>query len=234
MPAYPIEGPLHRVYRADEHLINLKTRLDRMIVDQQHALGIHFDPNPPHDLRALPTPIIDAPMSIPILIGEICYNLRSAMDNLIFELSRHDCRIEHKRTQFPIEDCAKVFQGRGNSYLQGINPAHVAAIERLQPYQGCTWSKALRTMSNKDKHREFVSLRGDFLITGYSEVTDADYASLRYPIHRTKHPIHGEMDVKLRIVAKITLDDWTPIVQTLEEIKTGVTQALADFKPEFK
>jgi hypothetical protein len=43
------------------------------------------------------------------------------MDNLIFELSRHDCGVEHKRTQFPIEDYAKVFQGRRENYLQGID-----------------------------------------------------------------------------------------------------------------
>lgn len=89
-------------------------------------------------------------------------------------------------------------------------------------------------MSNKDKHREFVSLRGDFHITGYSKTIDVEYDSLCYPIHRTTHPVHGEMDVKLRVVAKVMLDDGTPIIQTLEEIKAGVAETLANFQSAFQ
>ena len=43
-------------------------------------------------------------------------------------------------------------------------PSRLAAIEWLQPYSGCDWTKALRDLSNRDKHREFVSIKGDYTV----------------------------------------------------------------------
>lgn len=36
------------------------------------------------------------------------------------------------------------------------------------------------------------------------------------------------------ITIEILFENGLPIVDTLEEIKSGVTETLADFKPEFK
>jgi len=71
------------------------------------------------------------------LVGEITYNLRCALDYLIYALAVLDSGSDEKGTQFPILDAAKDFAGRGKTMLKGLNAAHVAAIERLQPYQGC-------------------------------------------------------------------------------------------------
>jgi hypothetical protein len=86
-------------------------------------------------------------MSIGIRIGEVCYNLRSALDYLIFELAKLDSCAEQSGTQFPIIDAKEDFEGRGKriflkegiNLLKGINLAHVAAIEQLQPCNGCQW-----------------------------------------------------------------------------------------------
>jgi hypothetical protein len=67
-----------------------------------------------------------------------------------------------RRTQFPIEKNAAAFAARrrpGN-FLDGINNAHVAAIETLQPYLGCTWTAALQDISDSDKHRTLVGISG--------------------------------------------------------------------------
>jgi hypothetical protein len=38
------------------------------------------------------------------LVGEICYNLRSALDYLVFELAKHDSGTRQENTQFPIAE----------------------------------------------------------------------------------------------------------------------------------
>src|SRR5207253_9743560 len=47
---------------------------------------------------------ISISMIAPILIGEVCYNLRSALDYLIHELTNIDTGPPKHKTQFPIED----------------------------------------------------------------------------------------------------------------------------------
>jgi hypothetical protein len=171
-------------------------------------------------------------MRIGVLIGEICYNLRSALDYLVFELAKHDSGIAQDGTQFPIEDKRKNFKSRKKTWLKGINLGHIAAIERLQPYNGCDWTKALRELSNRDKHREFAQIDGDFAADAYS-IGNPKFDRLTSAVRRTVHPIYGEMDVKVDFTSRIFFADGTPIVETLEKVKLQVADTLAAFQAEF-
>jgi hypothetical protein len=73
----------------------------------------------------------DPDILIPILIGEIAYNLRSSLDYLVFELARFDSGAVQDNTQFPIDDTPKKFKGHIASRLKGLCPTHIAAIEQL-------------------------------------------------------------------------------------------------------
>lgn len=156
----------------------------------------------------------------------------------MFELAKLDSGIEQAGTQFPIEDKRKGFEfrikGKG---LGGINARHVAMIEQLQPYQGCQWTAALRDISNPDKHREFVAIRGDWRIEWRHSLNEPDparLAALLGTMHRAYHPGRGaEVDVKLRFISTILLDGGTPVTDALEEIQAQVAATLTAFKPEF-
>jgi len=173
-------------------------------------------------------------MRIGVLIGEICYNFRSALDYFIFELAKHDSGIAQDGTQFPIVDRKKDFAWRTKMWLKGINAAHVAAIERLQPYSGCDWTKALRDLSNRDKHREFVSIKGDYTAFGYSRIGDRNFDAISAPVRRTPHPVHGEVDVKVYFTANVQFPDGAPIIETIEIVKLKVAETLEAFQSEFK
>jgi len=220
--------------RADEHLADIRQRLAIFIRQHENVIISQFNTNRPQDMVTLIPTQIFAPMSIAIRIGEICYNLRTALEYLVFELAKLDCGVSQKKTQFPIEDTAEGFQLRlKRGWLKGLNTNHITAIERLQPYQGCGWSRALRDLSNKDKHREFPALKGRGQVMVYTS-NDWQFASLALPVHRALHPVTGkEMDVKVDFQTEVAFDDGTPVVETLVEIKRGVAQALADFKLEF-
>src|SRR3989442_13745286 len=66
--------------------------------------------------------------------SEVAGHFRSALDYLIGQLANLDSGPGERRTQLPIESTPEGFKKRRDSFLEGVNDAHVAAIERLQPY----------------------------------------------------------------------------------------------------
>lgn len=235
MTPHALDGAFQRVTRAEEHLTDLKEKIPVVTQAQMSAFVLKFNTNAPYDPKIVIKPSkIGVPMSVGVIIGEVCYNLRSALDYFIFELARHDTGSVQSGTQLPIEDDAEGFARRQKrGWLKGIDAAHVAALERLQPYRGCDWSAALRDLSNRDKHREFVAIGGSYSATVFTPMMDANFSEIALPITRAPHPVMGEVDVKFHATITIHFPDGTPVVETLEKIKAGVAQTLADFKPVF-
>lgn len=231
---HPLDGCFERVRRADEHLADLKTKFATVFVQQANAIGIEFDPNHSYRIaKVMQPPKTFFGMRIAILVGEICYNLRSALDYLVFELAKLDSSTEQSGTQFPIMDAEQDFDGRGKgTFLKGVNTAHVTAIERLQPYNGCNWTKSLRDASNPDKHRHFVKAGGSFTATVHSSL-ETDLSRVLGHERTVLHPVRGPVNVKVYVTGSVAFRDGPPIIETLEEIKTEVANTLVAFKPEF-
>jgi hypothetical protein len=226
-----LDGAFERVNRAGEHLEDIRARLEAFRQQNEDAVVTQFSSEPPHNIELVVADSVS--IRIPILIGEFCYNLRTALDYLVFELAKLDSRIQQDGTQFPIEYKEKKFRGRRETYLKGVNRRHIAMIERLQPYTGCNWLRALHALSNPDKHRELIRIRLTVTGAAYTPV-DAEFDTSPLPIRRTPHPVAGEMNVKLDYTATIRFRDGSLVIESLEEIKSEVANALAAFKAEFK
>jgi hypothetical protein len=234
--AFPhvLDSAFERVVRAEEHLGDLRERLAYTFRQHENSVAVKFQPNPPHSLLLIRPLNMPTPLRVGVLIGEICYNLRSALDYLIFELAKLDSGVTQNGTQFPIVDSEENFRAKRTiAYLKGISSAHIAAIERLQPYRGCDWTKMLRDFSNPDKHRKFVEIGGQFVAMGYDRLNSSDFDAILAPIRRTPHPIFGKVDVKVFFTGDIYFADRAPIVETLGKIKLKVAETLAEFQPEF-
>lgn len=238
---HPLDGADVRLNRVVKHLAELKETIGRFLDDEHEiaASSVHLnpDPGPPVIYTRHESPI---PPIIPILVGEIVYHLRAALDYLVYELAILDSGSVKDRTQFPIEDAPAGFQGRLKSYLNGINAAHATTIEGLQPYNGVKWTKTLRTISNPDKHRHLINHRHQSVI---NELLTKDAAEAAVPIDAKgaifitafkNLPDGSRMHMKLDITLFISFDDGLPVIETLEEIKAEVANTLANFKPEFK
>jgi hypothetical protein len=234
---HPLDGGFEREWRAGEHLAELERELSNVFQRQADGVTFEFDLNPPHrvtNVRLPPETFFG--MRVGILVGEICYNLRSALDYLIFELARLDSGAPQRGTQFPIMDAKEDFDGRGaKSFLKGVNASHVAAIEQLQPYAGCNWTARFRDFSNEDKHRQFVVAGGSTQITVHSALS-TDLSRIRgLTFDRSApHPLTGEeVNVKLHVAGTVAFDDGSPILETLQEFKHNVRNTLVRFKPDF-
>jgi hypothetical protein len=195
-----------------------------------------FDPDRPGEIKVATTSYLGVPLVFSVLVGEICYNLRAAMDYLVYELAILDSGSIVDGTQFPIEGKKKGFAFRQNGgWLNGLNSPHVAAIEALQPYRGCDWTKILRDLSNPDKHRRLHYNQGDFMLEVYPAADRLRFLNLPGTVSSARDPVTGkEVHVQINLTLDIQFSDGTPVIQTLQKIQAGVADTLEAFKPEFE
>jgi hypothetical protein len=225
-----------RVSRAEEHLAQLVRKVAERGQGYINAISFHPDHNSPNHLMAKAPPLL-VDDSMGVLIGEIAHNLRSALDNLVFELAALDSGYIIEGTQFPIESKKNRFRWRVNGgWLNGLNATHVTAIERLQPYRGCEWTAALNSIANIDKHMTIIPRQTEFNLTVHSVDKDhiPDFADMPGAIHSAITADGTEVYVKAVLSSSIQFLDGTPIIETLEVIKSEVARAFEAFKPDFE
>jgi hypothetical protein len=162
--------------------------------------------------------------------------LRAALDYLVYELAILDSGQIIDGTQFPIDDAKKGFDWRvKNGRLRGLTAPHIAAIERLQPYEGCDWTQRLRDLSNPDKHRRLVFQAGNITVKMLGNANRLRFLDIPGKILRAKLAATGEeVDVKISVEFDVLFADWRPVIETLYGLKTQVASTLNAFKPEFE
>lgn len=240
---HPLDAAIQRVDRAYEHLCELQRHIAEIRQNFAATARIYFDPNPPHEVFAFPPPKIFNPPIISIVLGEICYSLRSALDYLVFELARQASGIIQDNTQFPIDDKPEQFAKHKCSRLKGLSVEHKAAIERLQPYNGCTWTKVLRDLSNPDKHRALTDRGLTFNVEVRTEnMTFVPNISL---VRRATRPdgvevsveLVGYLSIVIPIVERPDLGPY-PVGDDIEVVTARLISEVRDllelFKPEFQ
>ncbi|HLG07790.1 MAG TPA: hypothetical protein VI409_03860 [Gaiellaceae bacterium] len=100
----------------------------------------------------------DAPMDWPLAIGDTIYNLRCALDHVVYAKWRS------RKAMFPIYVDKCEFQVRGTPRIAGLSPTLRADIESVQPYRTIPEQPdldplaVLHELSNLDKHRELSTV----------------------------------------------------------------------------
>ena len=229
---HPLDLAVARVTRAEEHFADLLQRI--VLHGQARTEEIEFSHHPT-EAKGI---VVDRKRDLPpdpmfsILVGEICYNLRAALDYLVFELSKHDSGAEQEQTQFLIEDEVGEFLKKVPWRLKGLTPAHVAAIEDLQPFKRCEWTRRLRDLSNPDKHRTLVrvEIEHDLTVHVVDEHHLRDFEDLPGAIRTTTTRDGTQVYVKLRLGTALRFADSSDVLQSLEEILRQVAGKLEEFK----
>lgn len=211
-----------RLNRAAEHLANLESRIERYITRQQDAVSVQVDAAGRLGLR---NQLEDPERIWSIYIGEVIYNLRAALDYLVYGLAWLGSGVHQTFTQFPIEDDPKVWDRRRETYLKGVRDVHVAAIRKLQPFDGCDWTASLRDVSNQDKHwaLKLTAVQHAGTITFDPPIGQTNVGALAA----------GEVDVQHDPTFNVTLEDGTPVLEWLQGLHAEVGRVLTAFKPAF-
>ena len=154
------------------------------------------------------------------LIGEVIQSLRKALEYLVYELACFDSRSIVKNTQFVSVDSEEDFR-RNLRHLNGLTGEHKTMFERLQPYNGCNWTKLIRELSNPDKHKTLTAVKHPVAFRLDASNTDAILAS-------------KQVDVDSYASIQTTFYKGSPIIESLEQLVLDVTHILNVFKSEFK
>lgn len=233
---HPLDGAFKRVDRAGKHLGELDTEIADYRRFKNETTLIQFgrdDKGNTVPLGALTT-AYDAASDMSILVGEIVYNLRNALDYLVYELARLDSGGAQKRTQFPIESTHDGFVGRRKTFLKGVNDRHVAQIKALQPYSGCQWTQTLATFSNQDKHRELVAVATPAQSVWFVGAIPPPDVPDSAHVHRAPQADGTEVYVTGYFTVRVEFADGTLVPETLQKLKLYVADVLESFKPEFQ
>jgi len=233
-----LDGAFLRTERAGEHLADLEGRIRNFIDTKKDKIPFQFDTD---TCQISFSPLYikgDILLDIwPVLIGEIIYNLRSALDYLIFELAFLDSGSEQRDTQFPIEHTPEGFNRRRKPFLKGLSVKHIAGIEALQPYNGTTWTHLLALLSNPDKHRHLTPVVNQAeSVIKVSAHAPGELEGVSGHVYRTKNGAGDVLDmhVETDFALNVTFSDGTPIIETLQQLKFQVRDLLTTFNSEFQ
>ena len=249
---HPLGGAYARIDRADKHFKELESFIEAFGQTKKDEFFGERYPKPQSVSRhstyesKISSPNLRVPLNVAIILSDVVHNLRSALDYLIYELACEDePGVVHENTQFIITDSkadtvdksGKRIKGFDSSKwrLNGLSATHIDAIENLQPYKGCAWTKTLRDISNPDKHRKLTAIGGRreafHTIKGGPPGSFKGDSGEVFP----GHGIEGaDVYVERYHAIEVELPDETPILKTLEVLKGKVRATIDAFKPEFK
>jgi hypothetical protein len=135
-----------KIERAKEHRDVLDAYIAKTFSLKRNCphVGIKFQPDSgEHVLFVNQMPDLRLPLlRCGAIIGDVCHNLRSALDHLAFQLAHRNkggSVTNERRIQFPIEDNPATFKGRctdpgRRGWIADLHPDDQAIIERFQVY----------------------------------------------------------------------------------------------------
>jgi hypothetical protein len=217
-----------RLDRAGEHLSNLETRIETFRASQKNKVTLLIEADRPGP--GIRDETEEPPRIISVIAGEVVYNLRAALDYLVYALAWLDSCKHQPKTQFPIESSRKVFEGRRDTVLKGVSHEHVAAIQALQPFEGCNWIGLLRDASNQDKHWALAVTSAAY--SGTIEIDPAVPSPVTEAYARAF--TEGKVDVKHDPTIDVTFVNGPPVLKPLKALETEVRAVLQAFEPEFE
>jgi hypothetical protein len=151
-----LAGTFYKIERAKQHAADLERRIKELLDDGGYsfASGFHADTGE-YFLTVHNPPTINPLWSL--LVGEIVYQLRSALDHLAWQLVIFDGQAPCRRTSFPIRD--RRHGEPANTTPPLANKTIIGELERCQPYNDPPEKvrqhplSLLRNLNNIDKHR---------------------------------------------------------------------------------
>jgi hypothetical protein len=107
------------------------------------------------------------PLRLGLILGDVLYNWRSALDNMIHSLVLANDQTPTRRNSFPIFQSQGDYNTRGVKCISGVNALHATVIESLQPYPdradaAITALSLVNAHCNADKHAAIHPTFGAF------------------------------------------------------------------------
>jgi hypothetical protein len=154
-----------KLARADHLFQELQEKVEEFFEMNPSGFFSTYDPKK-REVTIFPELPGELPLEWGTIVGDFAHNLRSALDQLIWQLVLHRGGTPARRTQFPIFIRRAPYRLRGRAMIEGVARKDRGAIERLQPFRamrrplaGADPLAQLARLSNTDKHRTLHTAR---------------------------------------------------------------------------
>jgi hypothetical protein len=155
---HPLDGCRTKLARADEHLLALVSEVEAYESGDQIIFEGEYRPR--RKQYAYVVRIVnEPPLRLGTILGDYAHNLRSALDNLMWQLVLLRKGTPTRRTQFPIFVRRADYRKQAPTMIRGVARRDRGTIERMQPYRDGRVLKNIHPLaflgwvSNMDKHR---------------------------------------------------------------------------------
>jgi hypothetical protein len=240
-----LKTPRATLRGARKRLTNLKIEIESLRHFKLDSVSVNPHPSRrPNLVRYnLANPLED----ISAELGSISADLRAVLDQIVYalcELRTGQPPPPKSRTQFPICKTPNDFQSRIRPDLEGLWFPDVAAIERLQPYNGGNWLRRLKEFADAHKHKTQITIqsrmiqkdhRRDYTLqeikanpeafTTLPSVGIALMSGTIYPV-----PVPKTVQVNANFTEEVTFSDGSPVIYTLEILQAEMPRLLMSSK----
>jgi len=152
------------------HLESLKERVQGFIDGNPYGVVADYDGQT--EKCVLRTQVFDhPPQDWGIIIGDIVHNLRSALDQLVWQLALLQTSTPYDRAAFSITTTPNRYRDNGRRLVQDLTPRQEALIKWFQPYRRGNKTESdflwlLHDINNTDKHRVIQTIGTVFAMQG--------------------------------------------------------------------
>jgi hypothetical protein len=268
MPA-ELDAVRLKLHRASEHADALHSAIDAFLWRDSYDAAVKLDAQT-NELIVSMIVREHPPREWGPRLGDFVHNLRSALDHLAIALVlRNKPTANIKQTAFPMfskdpfrPNAPPKDQDMWKARVQGMSTQQVAAIKALQPFNNpqpagrIDTLTALNNLSNTDKHRGLIPIRGLAgetvqLIPRQTQGWQLHATTAAVPVGRLEDgaviarfkltPLEAnpsvDVDIGAQVSIGITLDEGVPpgtvIDQVLRLLYTRVLDIVNDFEKRF-
>ena len=148
-----------KLERADEHIDKVDAAVEAFLKSEPYRIIVDEKSQPAKRIYGFDQ-IIDIPMSIPILAGEVLYQLRSTLDHLVWQMVLAAGNTPTRATAFPIANDSTEYESpKCRRKVNGVPDRAKKLIDDIEPYHGGNedlW--LLGKLNNVDKHRLLLAV----------------------------------------------------------------------------
>lgn len=152
-----------KLRRSERRIRELADEMDRLCEEIQQNIVKEVCTDLDKQVWVYQGPTPHTPVEWSVVIGEILYNLRSALDHLVWQLVIHNGQTPGRHNEFPITEDEQRWQQEKVRALKGVGQKHQAMIGHLQPFTGgmnlpfnVSMLRAIHELSNVEKHRHLI------------------------------------------------------------------------------
>lgn len=221
-----MRNPYLKLSWAKHHLEALDIEI-RKFCTSSSARAITREDDLENQRHILRIQLVDVPDHICLIAGDAFYNMRSALDQLVWSLARLSGI--PKRTQFPIVERLTIKSlERFNKQLSGVPPGAICEIEALQPFHRGAAFKThplwrLDEICNLDKHRR-IPANGSVADLFFPDLTpeDLETGTVRLEISDDQ----GEVSIPIALKHKMKVDPTFSVSVNFGGDTSGISESL--------